>query len=310
MSLLRVLVTGAAGGLGRRLVARLCRDGHEVRGMVLPADFAASVLDGTGYKVVSGDVTQVESIAGSCSGIDTVCHLAATVLSRDDSQFEQVNHEGTQNLLREAERAGVKHFVYISSASVTYRQLTPYAASKVAAENAVKAAGIPFTIVRPTLVYDRVGGHEFEIFRRVISKLPILPLPGGGRAVKRPIWAEDVVQGLSLIVKSEARGRTYNLSGATPISMRDLAVLVLEQAGRAPLMFPVPESWSRAVMQVMLRLGVAGNLSQATISGWVEDADLAPTLAQRELNFHPLGIREGFAQCFPNAQRFPKQSTV
>jgi nucleoside-diphosphate-sugar epimerase len=266
---------------------------------VLPEDPGASVLEGTGCEVVAGDVTRAASLAGSCSDVDTVCHLAATVLSRDDRQFDEVNHVGTVNLLREAERAGVKHFVYVSSASVTYRQLTPYAASKVAAESAVKAAGMPFTIVRPTLVYDRVGGHEFEIFRSVVKKLPILPLPGGGRAIKRPIWAEDVVQGLSQIVKSDLRGRTYNLSGATSISMRDLAALVVKQSGRVPLVLPVPESWSRAVMQMMLRLGVAGNLSQATISGWVEDADLAPTLAQRELNFHPLGIREGFGQCFP-----------
>jgi nucleoside-diphosphate-sugar epimerase len=299
MSLPRVLVTGAAGGLGRRLVVRLCREGHAVRGLVLPADPAASVLDGTGCEVVKGDVTRPDTLEGSCSGIHTVCHLAATVLSRDDRRFDAVNHQGTVSLLREAERAGVKHFVYVSSASVTYRELTPYAASKVAAEAAVTAAGLPFTIVRPTLVYDRSGGHEFEIFRRVICKLPILPLPGGGRAIKRPIWAEDVVEGLSRIIKSDARGRIYNLSGATAISMRELAALVVKQCGRAPMMIPVPESWSRAVMHAMLLAGVAGDLSQATISGWVEDADLAPTLAEHELDFHPLGVREGFAQCFP-----------
>lgn len=303
MSLPRVLVTGAAGGLGRRLVARLCRDGHAVRGLVLPADPGASVLQEAGCEVVAGDVTRAESLDGSCSGIHTVCHLAATVLSRDDRQFDAVNRGGTVNLLREAERAGVKHFVYVSSASVTYRELTPYAVSKVAAEAAVKASGLPFTIVRPTLVYDRTGGHEFQIFRRIVCKLPVLPLPGGGRALKRPIWAEDVVQGLSQIAKSESRGRTYNLSGATPLTMRELAVLVTRQAGRVPIMFPVPESWSRAAMHAMLRLGVAGDLSQATISGWVEHADLAPTLAERELDFHPLGIRDGFAQCFPNQSK-------
>ena len=133
-------------------------------------------------------------------GVGTVFHLAAIILSPDPTAFDRINRLGTARLVAEAARAGVEHFVYVSSASVTYPRLTRYGQSKLAGEALVKAEPrLRHTIVRPTLVYDDNGGQELLLFWRYLERFPVVPFIGDGRARKRPVWAQDIVDGLARI---------------------------------------------------------------------------------------------------------------
>src|SRR5215471_11332952 len=131
MSERTILVTGAAGVMGRRLVARLLADGFRVRSLVLPGDPERERLVALGSEVCEGDVRSPETLRGICAGVDTVYHLAAIIISHDPSVFARINRDGTANILAEADAASVRHFIYVSSASVTYPKRTPYAESKL-----------------------------------------------------------------------------------------------------------------------------------------------------------------------------------
>ena len=98
----------------------------------------------------------------------------------------------------------MRHFVYVSSASVVYPRLTPYGRAKLDAEKLVAdERRFAHTIVRPTLVYDETGGQEFMLFRRYLRRFPVVPFIGPGSARKRPVFSEDVVDGLVRIVGNE-----------------------------------------------------------------------------------------------------------
>ena len=157
---------------------------------------------------------------------------------------DAINRQGTANLVLAAAAAGVRHFVYVSSASVVYPRLTPYGQSKLAAEKIVAGERrLAHTIVRPTLVYDAGGGQEFMLFRKYLRRFPVVPFIGPGSALKRPVYSDDVVDGLARIAGNDACfGKTYNLSGAESISLADLGKLVLELEGatRPFLHVPVP----------------------------------------------------------------------
>ncbi|HEV3030202.1 MAG TPA: NAD(P)H-binding protein, partial [Polyangia bacterium] len=158
-------VTGAAGVMGVRLVRGLVEAGWRVRALVLPGDALRARLAGLDCDIREGDVADAATLRGACAGVDTVYHLAAVILSHDPSVFARVNREGTAHVVAEAARAGVRHFIYVSSASVTYPKRTPYADSKLAAEELVKVErSFAHTIVRPTLVYDVGGGQELLLF--------------------------------------------------------------------------------------------------------------------------------------------------
>lgn len=296
---LQIVVSGAAGGMGLRLCEQLVREGHRVRGLVLPGDRQAGRLQALGCELREGDLSDPESLRGLCDGADVVYHLAAVILSPDPAVFTRVNRDGTAHLLREADAAEVAHFIYVSSASVVYPIRTPYAESKLQAEQRVAARRGAYTIVRPTLVYDERGGLELDLFLSYLQRFPVVPFIGAGRARKRPVWSHDVVRGLaSMAGQPVTHGKTYNLSGGESISMRELAELLLEYRATPRPIVPLPVALFRAAAQLLAATQTAPQLTHAAIAGVVNDADLHPGLMMQELGYRPIGVHEGFERCF------------
>jgi nucleoside-diphosphate-sugar epimerase len=300
-----VLVTGAAGGMGLRLVSRLLEAGWRVRGLVLPGDPLRRRLEWLGSEVVEADIRDARSLDGACDGVDAVYHLAAVILSNDPSVFRRVNRDGTAHVVRAAARAGVKHLVYISSASVVYPNPTPYSQSKRDAEAIVAAErAFAHTIVRPTLVYDENGGLELSMFERYLMRFPIVPFIGDGAALKRPVLSHDLVDGLVRLAGNEiAFGKIYNLSGGEAISIGDFARLILEHRGVAKPFVHVPVPLCKAMAQVMQLTMKKPPFTLSAIAGLTQDADLDPGSAMRDLGYRPIGVREGFRRCFPVQSR-------
>lgn len=295
------LVTGAGGVMGQRLVRGLVERGFRPRCLVLPGDPSGPELARIGAEIREGNLEDPASLAGLCDGVHTVYHLAAIIISHDPDVFRRVNLEGTERMVALARAANVRHFIYVSSASVTYPKRTPYAESKLQAEHAVtRERSFHYTIVRPTLVYDRVGGQEFAMFRSYLERFPVVPFIGEGSALKRPVWAGDVVDGLLRLADNpKSYGKLYNFSGSEPISILELSRLILRHRGKSRrfLHLPVPvcSALARGAGLVMKR----PPLTPSVIAGIVNDANLDPADACADLGYRPLGVREGFERFFP-----------
>jgi len=296
----KILVTGAAGVMGSRLVRGLIDDGYQVRALILPQDRLRSRLEEWGCEIREGNVADSASIAGCCDGIDTVYHLAAVIISSDQSVFQIVNLQGTANVIATARSGGVRHFIYVSSASVTYSQRTTYAESKLQAEALVAAErGFEHTIIRPTLAYDETGGQEFRMFLAYLQRYPIVPFIGNGSARKRPVFAGDIVDGLRRLANQPiSHGKVYNLSGAESITMIDFARLALEHHGSRRRFVFIPVSWCLAIAFAWKWISRRPGLTKSAILGIIQDADLDPAEAIRDLGYRPMGVREGFRRCF------------
>jgi nucleoside-diphosphate-sugar epimerase len=296
-----VFVSGASGVLGSRLVRTLVDSGWAVRALVQPGDPFRSRLDGLPCDIREGDLARPGSLRGLLDGVTTAFHLAAIILSPDPDAFERVNRLGTAQLVSEAARAGVEHVVYVSSASVTYPRLTRYAQSKLAGEALLKAeTRLRHTIVRPTLVYDENGGQEFMMFWRYLERFPLVPFVGDGRARKRPVWAGDIVDGLRRIAGNpRSHGRTYNFSGGESVTIQELAEMMLARHGEKKRFLHLPVPLCQAGALVLGLLMRDPPLSLQAIAGLVNDADLPPDEATRDLGYVPLGVREGLVRCFP-----------
>jgi NADH dehydrogenase len=292
-----ILVSGAAGVLGSRLVHKLAASGHSVRALVKPGDPCMHRLDGVRCDIREGDIEHAANLAGAFDGIDTVYHLAAVILSPDATVFERVNRNGTAHMVAGAAAAGVRHFVYVSSASVTYPRRTRYAESKLAGEALVKAERrFVHTIVRPTLVYEDNGGQEFLLFQQYLERFPVIPFIGDGRARKRPVHAQDIVEGLAAIAGNpRSHGQTYNFSGADSVSIRELAELMLARRGQRRRFLHLPVSLCQAAALALGAVMKDPPLSLQAIAGLVNDADLPPDAAIRDLGYRPIGVREGLS---------------
>ena len=147
-----------------------------------------------------GDITKPETLVGCFDGVETVYHLAAVLIVYDPSLFQKINVVGTRNVIDASIKAGVKHFILVSSASVTYQHTTPYSLSKRETERLIKAqTAMKWTIVRPTLAYNENGGEEFNMFLAYLKKYPFVPFIGAGRALKRPVHCDDLMNGFFAI---------------------------------------------------------------------------------------------------------------
>jgi nucleoside-diphosphate-sugar epimerase len=287
--------------MGIRLVRGLVAAGWKVRAVVLPRDPLRARLDGLGCDIREADISDGASLRGICDGVETIYHLAAVIISHDPSVFVRVNQKGTAHIVDEAVRARVRHFVYVSSASVIYPKRTRYAESKLAAEELVKSqASFAFTIVRPTLVYDAGGGQELLMFLDYLRRFPVVPFIGSGSAVKRPVWAGDIIDGLLRLVGNPvSHGKTYNFSGGEPISMIDFARLLLRHVGQPRPFVYLPVPLCRALAIVIGRLMDRPPLTSSAIAGIINDADLDPKQAMDDLGYRPLSVREGLRRHFP-----------
>ena len=296
-----VLVTGGAGVMGSVLVRRLSQAGKKVRVFTLPGDPHVSRINDYASDIRFGDICRRTDVEGLCDGVTTVYHLAAIIIAFDDSLYRRINVDGTQHVVDEAKRAGVKHFIYVSSASVTYPRPTPYSLSKRACENIVKNAGVPFTIVRPTLVYDTQGGLEFDVFLDYLRTFPVVPFIGTGRAIKRPVFVEDINDAmLALCGNVKAHGKIYNFSGGEAISIREFSrfCLQLMNMGKKKIV-TVPVWVCHVTAWIMGILMKRPPLRWPVIAGITQDANLDLSLAHDELGYNPVRVREKLPSCFP-----------
>ena len=250
-----VLVTGSDGFVGRHLVPHLVQCGYKV----LAASRTASKFENPNIVGIElPDLSKPFDWQPLLRQCDVVVHLAgiAHTFAVDDL-YDRVNHQATASLARAASKFGTRQLVLVSSISAQSgsfadRELTEndrprpnnaYGRSKLAAEEAVRAAGVPFTILRPVVIY---GEGEKGNFAKVhkISRLPI-PLPFGALKARRSVLSIENFNSAveTALTNPRARGETFIVSDPTPVTVADLIARYRLSRGRAPWLLPVPERW-------------------------------------------------------------------
>jgi nucleoside-diphosphate-sugar epimerase len=316
-----VLVTGAHGFIGSHLVDEFLASGYRVRGLVSPwgkLDNLAGAESSADFEIVRADVTDPPSLEGVCEGIEAVVHAAARVADWGLWRaFERVNVGGTKALLREAERAGVRRFVLVSSVAVhRYRGFRdadpratprdggwmPYARSKILAEDAVLAAGLEGVIVRPGLwpfgPRDKNLARLAEAVRR-----GTLPLVDGGRAVINTAFVGNLVRGLRLAAeRPEAAGQTYVIADAGAPSWAEVLNELARLVGGAAPRRSVPGALAMpaaALIETAWRVFAPRReppLTRYRAGLMRRDVHFSIEAARRELGYEPaVGWRDGLA---------------
>jgi uncharacterized protein YbjT (DUF2867 family) len=208
-----ILVTGATGFIGSRIVRALRAENRSVRAFVRNRE-AGEQLRNLGCETVVGDMTDPVSLRRAIEGCDTVIHLVALLAGRPDD-FERVMSQGTRDLVAAARDAGVRRFILMSALGTDERtkDLVPYYRAKWEMEQTVKASELEHVIFRPSFVFGP-GGGALQQFRRIARLAPVTPIVGPGTQRIQPIWIDDVAAYFAAAVdKPEAANRTFELGG-------------------------------------------------------------------------------------------------
>jgi len=210
-----ILVTGATGFVGPRIVHALRERDQPVRGLVRrPGDRAAATLASWGSELVPGDMGDAASLRRAVEGADVVVHLVS-IRQGSDEDFRRVMEQGTRDLVAAAKDAGVRRFVLMSAlgTSEETKDLVPYYRSKWEMEQIVHGSGIEHVVFRPSFIFARDGGI-LPTFRKLARVAPVTPIIGSGQQRIQPIWVDDVAAYFAAGVdKPEAANRTFELGG-------------------------------------------------------------------------------------------------
>ncbi len=295
-----ILVTGGLGVMGATLVKGLVARGFQVR-VLDNSDRFRSRLDGLDVDIRLGDITKPETLVGCLDGVDTVYHLAAVLIPRDQSLFEKINVGGTRNMIAVSIEAGVKHFILVSSASVTYPHTTLYSLSKRETERMIKEqTSMNWTIVRPTLAYNENGADEFNMFLAYLRKYPVVPFIGSGHALKRPVHCDDLMEGFLAVAGNEKSfGKTYAFSGGEAIAIKDMAKLMLKHVGEKRVFIHIPIPICRLIALFAERFQEKPILTWNAIAGVMQDANLDNSEAQADIGYKPVTFHEGLQRAYP-----------
>jgi uncharacterized protein YbjT (DUF2867 family) len=252
-----VLVTGATGFLGRRVVGHLQERHHTVRCLV-HSPGAERVFPNRSVEVYYGGIDDLDALDEAHHGVDAVIHLVAIIREyrrqRRKVTFDVVNRQGTANVAGVAKQNGVKHFIHVSANGATKEPGYKYLHSKFQGEQEVIASGLPYTIFRPTLIYG--PGDEFVNALAGLARLsPIVPVAGPGRNRFQPIEVDDVARCLAMSVnQGNLKGRTLEIGGPEQLSYNEMAAMVARTMGTKRWFLHVP-FWSAkvavSVMQVL-----------------------------------------------------------
>jgi nucleoside-diphosphate-sugar epimerase len=287
----RILVTGASGFIGSATVTALAKARHHVRAAVRnpeAAEFPASVEVAT-----HADLTSPVDWKPMLEGIDAVIHLAGvahTGRKTPESVYDRVNRETTAKIAAAAAAAGVQRFVFISSIraqtgpaadhalteSDEPRPVDAYGRSKLAAEAAVREAGVPFTILRPVLVYG--PGVKGNLARLVEFADSRWPLPFAKFNNRRSLLGIDnLITAMIFALNTPATaGETYVVADPDPMRLADVIATIREAQGRARMLLPAPPAMFELPFRLVRRYDVferfGGNLrvdpGKLLAAGW------------------------------------------
>lgn len=302
----KVFITGATGFVGGALARALVTRGHDVVALARLSSRKESLAD-LDIKWVAGDVTDAASLHGAFDGIDWLIHAAGMLgqVGVPEAAYHALHEGGTNNVLAEAERAGVVRIMYVSSPGVLgpivgepaneTAPLAPsnaYERSKAAAEQAVAVyarAGLPVTIARPEFIYGPTDLHVFGLFTAV--KNGRFFTINKGRHTCHPTYIDDAVDGMLRVLKKGSFGEIYHIAGPNPVTFKELGETIAAALDVPPPKFDLPR-W--LAMAGAMGLEVIGRivrrqppLSRDGVAFFSEDRRFSCRKAHDELGYTP-----------------------
>jgi nucleoside-diphosphate-sugar epimerase len=285
----RIAVTGASGFVARNLLPVLLAEGHEVRGLARSMPDAAHAGD---VEFRQGDVRHDTRVAELIDGCSAVVHLAASFAGGD--QTDDITVIGTENVVAACVSAGVKRLIFVSCQGADAAAHAPFHASKWRAEQVVRASGVPFTVLRPSLVLGRDDG-VLQPLAAMIRSLPFIPVPGDGCARTQPIDVADLVRCIAACLEGDAvRDETVSVGGPVFLTFRQLADLVSGELGllKPKLLLP------RRMMPLAAGLvpqAARPLFAPARVAQFQQGVVASPGIVERTFHFEPANIVPGLA---------------
>jgi NADH dehydrogenase len=293
-----ILVAGGSGFVGAAAVARLVAAGEDVAVMTAHPDRSAAVVRRLGADAVVGDVQDAASLPRAVQGAEVVVQALTFPTFPVEKPgkgytFEEFDHRGTERLVAAAASAGARAFVFVSGVGADPDADRPWYRAKWFGELAVRAAGIPFAILRPSWVYGP-GDRALNRFVAFHRWLPFVPVVGDGSQRLQPVFVDDVGEAIARAARLDGPRGVFEIGGPDVLSMNEVLTEMMEVRGDPKPLLHVPPALPKlagALLHVLPRPPLSRDAVDFVTGDAV--ADLTALRSAFDLRLTPL--REGLA---------------
>jgi len=281
---MRVIVTGGTGFTGEFVLRALAARGIEPTVLVRGSSDRSRLAD-LRLQFAEGDLGDAASMARAFCGHDCLLNVASIGFGQGP------------DIVRCAVEAGISRAVFTSTTAILTNLPVRTKPVREAAEAAIRASPLRWTIVRPTMIYGTARDRNVSRLLRWLRTWRVMGLPAGGRALQQPIHVADVASALVTCLLTDATAsRTYNISGREPLTFRDMVTQAARAVGVRPLLIPVPLAPVAAVVGVAERLHIPVRLRAEQLRRIAEDKAFPHDDAARDFGFSPRSFAEGVRQ--------------
>jgi nucleoside-diphosphate-sugar epimerase len=272
----RLFITGASGNTGRAFLDDLFRSelaaGADVTCLILPGDPLGD-LSAWPVRAAEGDARDSASVSRAWDGDRSIINISS------------VYHSGA--ILDAC--PGARRIIVISSTGL-FSRYREEAVRIEAAEKRVMTSGIPWTVLRPTMIYGTPYDRNMSKLIRYISTKRVIPMPGGGGSLFQPVSAFDLASCVTAsLLSPAAEGKSYEISGGSVHSLRDIVSMIADMLGRRITMIPIP---LRAALAA-LTLIPSAPVKPAQVRRLLENKVFDHSAASADLGFSPVPLVEG-----------------
>ena len=279
--MMRVLVTGATGFTGSYVVPLLLRQGAHVRCLVR-ASSDTSRLPISQVELVVGDLSEQNSIERALQGTDALVNIASLGFGH------------APNIVNAAVAARVQRAVFISTTAVFTTLNAPSKSVRLAAEETVRASGLSYTILRPTMIYGSSRDRNMCRLIRYLRRWPLIPVFGRGEHLQQPVYVEDLAAAVVQSLQSEqAVGRSYNVSGQAPLTYNQIIDTVSDALGRKARKVHLPVSPLVTALGALERFSLRLPIKAEQVLRLNEDKAFDSLEAIEDFGYRPRSFAEG-----------------
>jgi len=296
----RVLLTGATGYVGGRLLRRLLREGRTVRCLARRPEYLRSRI-GPEAEVAAGDVLDPESLLLALEGVHTAYYLVHSMGSGPD--FEELDRRGAAAFGEAAKARSVRRIIYLGGLGEREESLSPHLRSRHEVGDVLRGSGVEVVEFRASIVIGS-GSLSFEMIRALVERLPVMVTPRWVASQAQPIAVADLLEYLVRVLDMDVGGgRIFEIGGADRVSYGDLMREYARQRSLRRLMIPVPvlsphlsSLWLGLVTPLYARVG------RQLIESLRHDTVVRDGGAAEAFGIRPMGVKECVAWALRNEE--------
>jgi uncharacterized protein YbjT (DUF2867 family) len=247
-----ILVTGATGFIGRALVRHLSGAGMQVRVLLRSSPNSPRLPRGVPVEVAVASLNDERGIRAALRGVDQIYHLATAGTEGRRGNLLKTDIEGTRVLAQVAASADIERLIFLSHIGADRASAFPIQKSKGIAEDHIRKSGVPYTIIRSSVVFGPEDRFTNSLSLLLRAAPGIFPIPGDGRTMVQPVWVEDLVTCLLWALQNpDMVNQTYEIGGGGYFTLRQVLEKVMGVAHARRMLVQLPIPWMRALL-VML----------------------------------------------------------